>query len=394
MNAIGDEEARATLVRLLDSADRNTAPTRALSVVVRMPRDPSPAAQRAWRERLEGSERSGAVALVRGAGNRRGVIERARLLNADRLARDLGIVRANERAAIAVAVARKACGGRDGMEEAVEAAARKWERGEDWHRLPADPDLVRAAFAAAAGLFDVAFGTHFRTASAQAAGSSKFLERHGATVCAILRHALELPPETGQDEIWEMLGLVRFRHPVCLRAPVSFVDPTGVSVPGTAVPWSAVNPDIVESCSRSGNDPNFVMTVENWTSFNGQCREISRGAVVYTSGFPPPPVRHLVSQMASMWPDVPFFHWGDVDAGGLLIADSIRNAAGKPVKLHLMTPALAERYGRKHRPLTRTAGIAGRDDDFGELARYLSGEDCRVFEQEKLRPSDPTETTQ
>jgi len=48
--------------------------------------------------------------------------------------------------------------------------------------------------------------------------------------------------------------------------------------------------------------------------------------------------------MASMWPNVPFFHWGDVDAGGLLIADSIRNAAGRPVKLHLMTPALAERY--------------------------------------------------
>ena len=382
------------LVRLLGSADRNNGSTRALSVTVTMPSDPSPAVQRAWRERLEGSERSGAVALVRGAGNRRGVIERARLLNADRLARDLGIVRAGERAAIAVAVAHEACGGREGMEAAVEAAARKWERGEDWNRLPADPDLVRAAFAAAAGLFDVAFGTHFRAASAQAAGSSKFLERHGATVCAILRHALELPPETGQDEIWEMLGLVRFRHPVCLRAPVSFADPTGVSVPGSAVPWSAVNPDIVDSCMPSGSDPAFVITVENWTSFNGQCREIPRGAVVYTSGFPPPPVRQIVSRMASMWPDVPFFHWGDVDAGGLLIADSVRNAAGKSVRLHLMTPALAERYGRKHRPLTRTAAIAGRHDDFGELARYFSGEDCRVFEQEKLRPSDPTETTQ
>jgi hypothetical protein len=394
MNAIDDEEARAALVRLLGSADRNNTPTRALSVGIKMPRDPSPGAQRAWRERLEGSERSGAVALVRGAGNRRGVIERARLLDPDRLARDLGMVRAGERAAIAVAVAHEACGGREGMDSAIEAAARKWEKGEDWYRLPADPDLVRAAFAGAAGMFDIAFGTHFRTASAQAAGSSKFLERHGATVCAILRHALELPPETSQDEIWEMLGLVRFRHPVCLRAPVSFVDPTGISVPGTAVPWSAVNPDIVESCSRSGSDPVFVMTVENWTSFNGQCREIPRGAVVYTSGFPAPPVRQLVSQLASMWPNVPFFHWGDVDAGGLLIADSIRNAAGRSVKLHLMTPALAERYGKKHRPLTRTAGMAGRDDDFGELARYLSGEDCRVFEQEKLSPSDPTETTQ
>jgi hypothetical protein len=394
MSTVGDEEARAALARLLGSADRNNASTRALSVAVRMPKNPSPAVQRAWRERLEGSERSGAVALVRGAGNRRGVIERARLLNADRLARDLGVVRASERADIAVAVAHEACGGREGMVAAVEAAARKWERGEDWYRLPADPDLVRAAFAAAAGLFDVAFGTHFRAASAQAAGSSKFLERHGGTVCAILRHALELPTETSHGEIWEMLGLVRFRHPVCLRAPLSFADQTGVSVPGSAVPWSAVNPDIVQNCRPGGSDPAFVMTVENWTSFNGQCREIPRGAVVYTSGFPPPPVRQLVSRMVSMWPNVPFFHWGDVDAGGLLIADSIRNAAGKPVKLHLMTPALAEQYGQKHQPLTKIAGIAGRDDDFGDLARHLSGEDCRVFEQEKLRPTDPVETAQ
>lgn len=165
-------------------------------------------------------------------------------------------------------------------------------------------------------------------------------------------------------------------------------------VPGAAVPWSAVNPDIVGNCSQNGSDPAFVMTVEIWTSFNGQCRDIPRGAVVYTSGFPPPPVRQLVSRMASMWPDIPFFHWGDVDAGGLLIADSIRNAAGKPIKLHLMTARLAERYGRRHRPLTRVAGIAARDDDFGELARYLPVDDCRVFEQEKLNPSDPMEMAQ
>jgi hypothetical protein len=34
-----------------------------------MPKDPSPAAQRAWRERLEASERSGAIALVRKRAN-------------------------------------------------------------------------------------------------------------------------------------------------------------------------------------------------------------------------------------------------------------------------------------------------------------------------------------
>jgi Wadjet protein JetD, C-terminal len=394
MTISGGESARKVLVRLLESADRNATAARTLSVAAGSPKDPSPTSQRAWRERLEGAERAGAVALARGAGNRRGVIERVRLVDADLLAGELGATRAGTRAAAAVGATREAAAGRDGLDQAIGDAGTKWAKGADWYRLPPEPELVRNVFAAAAGLLDVAFGTHFRTASAQTSGSSKFLERHGAAVGAILRGALALPDDTRQDEIWETLGLVRFGHPVCLRAPVRFADPTGILVFGRAVPWSAVNPDLVAGCKADGDEPEFIMTVENWTSFNGQCREIRRGAVIYTHGFPPPPVRMLVGRMAALWPSAPIYHWGDVDAGGLLIADSIREAAGRPVRLHLMTAALAERHGAKRRPLSRVAGIAARDDDFGELARYLSGDSCRTFEQEMLRPVDPLEAAQ
>ncbi|MGY3487870.1 hypothetical protein ACVW1C_005753 [Bradyrhizobium sp. USDA 4011] len=51
---------------------------------------------------------------------------------------------------------------------------------------------MSSVFATAAGLLDVAFGTHFRVASAQTSGRP-ILERHGAAVRAILRRALALP---------------------------------------------------------------------------------------------------------------------------------------------------------------------------------------------------------
>ena len=108
----------------------------------------------------------------------------------------------------------------DGLDQVIEDAGAKWAKGVDWYRLPPEPNLVRNVFAAAAGLLDVAFGTHFRSASVETAGSTKFLERHGGAVCAILRGALALPDDTRPAEIWETLGLVRFGHPVCLRAPV------------------------------------------------------------------------------------------------------------------------------------------------------------------------------
>jgi len=393
MKSEGDELARGSLLTLLQSADRNSGATRVPSVKVEAPSNPAPACHTAWRERLENAERNGAIELVRGKGNRRGVIERARLRDADKLALDLGITRAPERMAAAVIAAKEGAAGRDGLNDAIEEAASKWKKGENWHRLPPDPEIVRTAFSAAAGLLDVAFGTHFRVASAQISRDSKFLEQRGAVVCAILRQALALPEDTRSDEIWEILGLVKFRHPVCLRAPVSFRDVEGTSITGRAMPWSAVCPDVIPTCAQEGDEPDFIMTVENWTSFNGQCREIDRGAIIYTHGFPAPPVRALVGQIARLWPDVPFFHWGDVDAGGLLIADSIREAAGRPIRLHQMTPALAAVHGRPRRPLTRVAAISHREDDFGELARYLCSEDCKTFEQELLPPTNPLETT-
>jgi hypothetical protein len=137
---------------------------------------------------------------------------------------------------------------------------------------------------------------------------------------------------------------------------VRFTDAAGIAVTGRAVPWSAVNPDLVSGCTADGHDPEFIMTVENWTSFNGQCREVGRGAVIYTHGFPPSSVRMLVGRMAALWPRAPIYHWGDVDAGGLLIADSIREAAGRPVKLHLMTVSLAERHGARRRPFPASRG--------------------------------------
>src|SRR4051794_10671750 len=122
MTFTGGDSSRKTLVSLLESADRNGGTTRALSTKARAPEEPPPAGQRAWRERLEGAERIGAVALVRGAGNRRDVIERVRLLDADRLARDLGMTRAGARTAAAVAAARQAAAGREGLDPAIEDA--------------------------------------------------------------------------------------------------------------------------------------------------------------------------------------------------------------------------------------------------------------------------------
>ena len=53
---------------------------------------------------------------------------------------------------------------------------------------------------------------------------------------------------------------------------------------------------------------------------------------------------HLVKTARGV-ADVPVYHWGDIDAGGVRIAAHLEDTFGVPVSLHEMNPALALALG-------------------------------------------------
>jgi hypothetical protein len=54
---------------------------------------------------------------------------------------------------------------------------------------------------------------------------------------------------------------------------------------------------------------------------------------------------HLV-QTARIMANVPLYHWGDIDAGGVRIAAHLEDAFGVQIFLHDMHPALASAHGQ------------------------------------------------
>jgi hypothetical protein len=91
-------------------------------------------------------------------------------------------------------------------------------------------------------------------------------------------------------------------------------------------------------------DAACVLSVENLASFHDAARAAGadRVLVVYTGGMPSPAWRRAyVRLLRSLPPDMPVWHWGDIDEGGFRIAAKISEAAakaGKKLQPLLMAP--------------------------------------------------------
>jgi len=87
--------------------------------------------------------------------------------------------------------------------------------------------------------------------------------------------------------------------------------------------------------------------------------------------------------------DVPVYHWGDIDAGGVRIAAHLEDTFGVPILLHEMTPALALGMGTPLQSRKWLERLTVRLGDIGELARWLTSDQAKSLEQEELDPKVP-----
>jgi hypothetical protein len=143
---------------------------------------------------------------------------------------------------------------------------------------------------------------------------------------------------------------------------------------------------------RLTSQPTALLTIENYATFNRYVREINDGAlIVYTGGFASVGVVDFLKSLLAMLDSaVPFFHWGDIDPGGLRIFRFLEENLPRPPRPHLMTRALAEAHGRPAARDATLAAIAKTSSAVAELAAWLAtGETIKHLEQEALDPSSP-----
>ncbi|MGN8160693.1 Wadjet anti-phage system protein JetD domain-containing protein [Salinisphaera sp. SWV1] len=130
---------------------------------------------------------------------------------------------------------------------------------------------------------------------------------------------------TGHDGPEYALGLVKHPQPVLIagRHQIRLQNERTVAL---HEPYIGLAPDHV--CGIAGDAPAHIMTIENLTTFN----EVARGLndevdamVIYTGGMPSPALRAaLRALIADCGERTCFWHWGDIDVGGLRTALAIQ----------------------------------------------------------------------
>ncbi|WP_334396737.1 Wadjet anti-phage system protein JetD domain-containing protein [Bradyrhizobium sp. AZCC 2289] len=381
------------LERLLERSERNPDRSRPASATPQY--DNLSTAQQVGRfhDLMVAAERFGAVEVQRGRRDRGHLIERVRVRDPDLLARHLGRPTAAATAQRAREELLPVAGtGEPWVASLLDEMTGRWMKGEPAYRLTAaQTEAAKEFFTLLASISrQEARGLDARTFSFRATNDTKAFDRHASRLAAVVGLQIGQPGAAG-DVVWTHIGLERFSHPVHLKGPVVVEGPTGLLVDGAAKPFASIHPEMLPSL-RISRPPAYVLTVENYASFNRQVREIeSDGLIVYLGGFPAAGVIALLDRVLRGIPSaVPFLHWGDIDSGGLRIFRLLEEVLPRRPTPHLMTQQLAESAGQPTEPDPSLVSVARSDSAVAALAQWLAFDKVPMtLEQEALDPVLP-----
>lgn len=340
-------------------------------------------------------ESAGVVKLEWGKGYERHILQRIILEDGPGLAKYLGVTLASKQAIDARTILEGELSGQEAwVAEWVEELLGKWSRnqtcaGLSIENLEQARLLVRALEAVAAGKQR---NLDIRTFSVREMGASKAIENMLSRLLTIWKkyHTTDL----STDELKEALGLVKFPHPLLIRGPIQLtlanrdIDCTNI------LPFLGLPPQSIKGVQQSSL-PEFVLTIENFASFNRYTSEVpDNGLIIYTAGFPAPGVADFLRLLDQTYPvEVPFFHWGDIDEGGLKIFLYIQGFLSRTLKPHLMTPDLLDAFGQPNNNLRidEMRRIADTNIETMKIVEaMLSSNPPTTLEQENIEPDSPT----
>jgi Uncharacterized protein conserved in bacteria C-term(DUF2220) len=340
--------------------------------------------------KLEEVEAAGAIRIAKGRGRNGDQIAHVRLEAVSRLYDLLGRRPVGEHAAEASGRLLDGLDLPNEFDAPIAAIRAAWDRGRAWQGFAArDAERLRIALLLAKAILeDKHRGVDYRTFSRRIAGDSKALEKVEGAVVRLLGSALELPPAARPKDALRTLGLEKFAPPMLLAGRIDF-DKAELSL---ARPTYFGIPPAEASRVRLSENPRYLLTIENFASFNRHVIEADpegEGLTIYVGGYPSLATQDALRYFARAVPAaVPFFHWSDIDPDGTWIFRTVERVVERPLAPHLMTSDLAETLGRAPAEALRPPRNA-ESSAISSLVTYLQSDGAKWLEQEELDPTPP-----
>jgi hypothetical protein len=241
----------------------------------------------------------------------------------------------------------------------LENAAAGWQKKAEGKKqldamLPRDEAVRSACLVALGNIAGLGNDTDERMFSLQCYGNSKlFSGSIKAGVARILRQSTRFPPEEDESdaETFERFGILEGGSDFRLAGPIWVGLGDGVLDFSPARGGLALSPDDVKEAVVANIAADNLLSVENLAVF----REILRRGLqektilVYSGGFYSQRklgfLRRIREAMLAKNPQARFFHWGDIDLGGLRILLHLKNAAIPELRPFRMSPEILDQYG-------------------------------------------------
>jgi hypothetical protein len=349
----------------------------------------------AFDEELAALAREGAIELIQAGSKTERRVTGARLKDAEVLYRKVGRLPAGEVAHQTVAELRSRPGLPAGAISLIDDVVSAWTRGVSHIGIRnGDARTLANVISLAIAIHNRMSGDpqaeqDFRTFSRLTVGDSKALEnslRPVAAAMAKIFAGMEEQTRLDPEELLASAGIRRLPQPILLHGDVSLDGR-----PFPVMPYVGIPTDCAGEINLLAK-PDYVLTIENFTSFVRHVREVARlerALVIYSGGFPSRPTLATITRLAAQ-ARAPTFHWGDMDAGGVRIFRHLeRHLADVDIALrpHMMDIELLRRFGK---PAPGTAGPVGdmHASAIADLADVLTVSGL-VLEQEEFDPRSP-----
>jgi hypothetical protein len=327
----------------------------------------------------------GALKASYGKGGFKHTIERISILDLGKLYMAVGRRPHSDNARDAALILKE--GAEDWEAAIIDHIEGVWAKHGKWHGFSIDQanqliPIQKVARGIRNGLND---GQDMRTFSTRLGGDSKLVEKNDKAILAYVYH-LGGRPEGTLREILANSGSAKITTPILVSGPFSLNgNPLGHAISYCGLPFHELDAFVLD------RQPEYVLTVENLVSFHRHAVEINMdrsGLILFTSGQASISFKAFYARLfAALGATTPFFHWSDIDEGGLEITKTIMTISPS-VRPHLMSLALVKQLGARGTiPVADDGRFAGTWME--EIAAYLAIPGNLSLEQEMVDPVLP-----
>lgn len=178
-------------------------------------------------------------------------------------------------------------------------------------------------------------------------GNSKKFEKHlRANIVSLIKKYFSDISELDDDQILNSIGIEKTTNELHIKGDVRFMLNNKSIDLCNFIYGIALNSQTIKELDLIDFNFNKVISVENKANFNYLCSREDNALIIFSSGFYSPSQKRFLNSLYRKIIEtndkIEFYHWGDIDLGGINIYKNIKRYIFNNVKPYLMDTDIME----------------------------------------------------